>query len=196
LGYVGGDRVDIQERINVLTEQKIKCPVCGNEANFTVSEYRSLYETLVITTIKCGYCGYRKSDVTPIIEEDEDKCLKVKVEHPKDLSTLIFVPPSSSIELPELEVKIDFAEFTDIRMGSYITVDGILLYIAELLEHTCSRLELGLDPSKCEYALKNIRQALEDASTPITIRIANSYGNIKVVKSYRGNVEKCVVSQS
>lgn len=188
--------MDIQERINVLSEQKIECPVCGSEANLTVSEYRSLYETLVITTIRCGYCGYRKSDVIPIIEEDEDKCLEVKVKHPKDLNTLVFVPPSSSIELPELEVKIDFAEFTDIRMGSYVTIDGILLYIAELLERACSQLELGLDPSKCEFALKNIRQVLEDASIPITVRITNSYGNIKVVKSYRENVEKCVVLQA
>lgn len=194
LDEVSKDSTDIQEKVSVLFEQKIECPVCGSEANLTVSEYRSLYETLVISTIKCSYCGYRKSDILPIIEEDENKCLDIKVEHPQDLNTLIFIPPSSSIELPELKLKIEFAELADTIMGNYATVDAIILYIIELLEYACSLQEIGLEPDKCDLALKILKQTLKEAYTRITVRITNSYGNIKVVKTYRENFEKCSTS--
>ncbi|MEM1645956.1 MAG: hypothetical protein QXL96_08860 [Ignisphaera sp.] len=183
--------VDIEERIDVLFEQKSSCPMCSSEADLTVFEYRSPYEVIVITTIKCSYCGYRRSDILPIIEEDENKCLEVKVEYPQDLNTLLFVPPGSSIELPELKIKIEFAEFADTSMGNYVTVEAILHYITELYENTCSQIMLELGPSKCEYALNIFKQTLKDVSAHITVRITNNYGNIRVVKTYRKNFENC-----
>jgi C4-type Zn-finger protein len=185
------DRVDIEERIAILSVQKIGCPVCGNEATLTISEYRSLYETLVIVTLRCSFCGYRKTEVIPIIEEDEYKCLEVMLEDVQDLKTLIFVPPGASIELPELEIKLELAEFTDIVMGNYVTVEGILIDIADNIEKLCKEVEQGLDTEKCRSTAGILRQIARDVSTPMTIRITSNVGNIRVVRSYRSNFKKC-----
>jgi C4-type Zn-finger protein len=185
------DRIDIGERVYILSTQKIGCPVCGNEASLIISEYRSLYETLIIITLRCSNCGYKKAEVIPIIEEDEYKCIEVKVENVEDLKTLVFIPPGSSIEIPEFEVKLELAELSDIVMGNYVTVDGILLDIADNLEKVCIEAEQGLDVEKCVNIVNTLRRSAENPSTPITVRVISSVGNIRIVRSYRNNFKKC-----
>lgn len=182
---------DIEEKISILFEQTVKCPNCGGEAMLTVSEYKSLHETLVITTLKCSRCGYKKSDIIPIIAEDENKCLEIKIEKEEDLKTLIFIPPGSSIEIPELSISIELAELADIHIGNYVTIEGILLDTVEKLEKLCQEPEQGLDSTTCIHDLMLLKKVLENSSVTLTVRIKNSVGNIKVVRSYRGNYGKC-----
>lgn len=157
----------------------------------TISEYKSFYETLVIIVLKCSFCGYRKTDVIPIIEEDEHKCLEVKLENVQDLKTLIFIPPGSVIEIPELEIKIELAELTDILMGNYVTVESILLNVIDNLGRYCQELEQDPNINKCLHILEILKKAVENSTPSLTVRVTNKHGNVKIVKTYRDNFKKC-----
>jgi len=184
----GRGSVNIGERISILFEHKVGCPACGSEADLTVSEYKSMYETLVLVTLKCGTCGYRKSDVIPIVEEDENKCIEIRVEDVSDLNTLIYVPPGSKIEVPELSISFELSELTDMLMGSYTTVEGILVDFNERLEDACAANEIPQD--SCSTLILKLRQAAE-GRLPLTVRVTNSYGNVKIVRTYRNNFARC-----
>lgn len=180
-----------EENITILFEHKITCPNCGNEAEVVFAEYSLINETLVIMTMKCQNCGYRKSDIIPITNEGIEKCLEIKISTPEDLNTIIYIPPGSTIEIPELSLRIDIAELSDMSIGSYATVDGILINTIEYLEPVCTQQEDVTSVEECVKILKTLRQAASEASIPITIRVSNSYGDIKVVRTYRNNYSWC-----
>lgn len=180
-----------QKRISVLFEQKTVCDNCNGEAYITISEYLAPYERLIIITLKCSECGYKKTDIVPIIDEDSSRCLEIRIEDPVDLNTLVYIPPGSTIEIPEVNLKVDLAELSHIDIGSYTTIDGILLDMLENLEQLCPEQgDLG-GIERCRYTVESLRRAIDSGGGSLTIRIVNSYGNVKVVKSYRSNSRSC-----
>lgn len=187
--------MSIEEKVSVLFEYDTKCPTCSSKATTTVAEYRSPYETIVIVTLKCAYCGYKKSDVIPIIEEDENKCVEIAISSPQDLNTLLYLPPSSVIEIPEFSLRIELADLESMHIGSYVTTDAILHEAADFLESICRYQDLSpetpLSKDACTSMLETIRQATVSTPKPLTIRITNSYGNIRIVKTHRENYRRC-----
>lgn len=185
----------VNRRIELLYRYGERCPNCGEEAYVEISEYKSGGETLIITTLRCSSCGYKKSEILPILDEDEFKCLEINIEEPRDLNTILHIPPGSTIEVPQLGLRLELAELANIAVGSYITVDGLLEDIREHLEDYCRQLsEQLLDTTnidRCVLVLEVLKQASIDASIPLTIKVYNSYGNIRVVKTYRDNNKKC-----
>lgn len=180
------------EIVSVLLEQKILCPQCGeDEASITVSRYNLPQDVLIIITLKCLKCGYKKNDIIPITYENADKCIEINVETSIDLNTVIYIPPGSAIELQELKIRIDLAELSDISMGSYVTIDGILVYIVEYLDRFCLQIEESVE--KCLTIVGILRRIVEEMNPimQLTVKIVNNNGNIKIIKTYRDNYRKC-----
>lgn len=172
------------QSISLLSKQTILCPKCRNEAEITISEYSTQYEDIVIVSLKCSYCGHRKGDIIPIISESIEKCIEVEVKRPEDLNTLLYIPQDTTISIPEIGIEVDFRELT---LGSYVTIDGILLEIAEKTRIICSDQKLA---DSCTSILQIFNDIFSGNIKPLTIRLTNPYGGVRVVNTYRENYRK------
>ncbi len=126
------------------------CPACGKQA---LSQKAHLYveprskDELLFFVTSCTECNYKKTEIMPLAPSTHVKsnhnCIKVK--DPKDLETKIYRASTGSVEIPELEVKLEpgpSAEF-------FITnIERILLKFKE----SCQFL-LRCDPEPAEKAI-------------------------------------------
>ena len=118
-----------------------KCPACQEDQldqNVVIYvEPKSKDELLIFTTI-CNNCKFKNSDIMPTgpsIFAGKKKFV-VEVESQKDLDSKIFRSSSASIEIPELEIKLE----PGIQAEFFITnIEGILFKFQE----------------SCKFLLKN-----------------------------------------
>ncbi|MEM4942636.1 MAG: hypothetical protein QXG46_04880, partial [Ignisphaera sp.] len=178
-----GDDMNHQS-VSLLSKQTILCPICRNEAEITISEYSTQHEDIVIISLKCNYCSYRRSDIIPIASESIEKCIEIEIKEPKDLNTLLYIPQDTTISIPEIGVEVDVKELT---LGSYITVDGILFEVAEKMRIVCLDQKLA---DNCIDTLQILNDIISGNVKPLTIRLMSLYGGIRVVKTYRENYKK------
>lgn len=122
----------------------------------------------------------------PIVNEDSERCIEVNIEQPEDLNTILYIPQDTTIIIPELGININAKELT---AGSYLTVDGILFEVSEKLGIMCT--DWALNTAGCVHVLEMISDVAKGNVRPLTLKLTNPYGNIKVVKAYRNNSKKC-----
>jgi zinc finger protein len=157
------------------------CPYCAKKS----LELRK-FETAVpffgkvfIMTSVCSSCGYKHSDIV-CLEDHGPLELVVKVSKPEDLKTVVARSNTASIEIPELELRLDPAG----QSQSFITnIEGILMRFEEALE----RIEtLGNSGKKSEY--ERIRRKIELArkgKSSFTVVIHDPQGNSSIVRDYK-----------
>lgn len=176
--------VDLGERLVEIDRHYVPCPVCGSSATAVVYSYTDLKgDSIAILTLKCQYCSFKLSDVMPLYENDEVVCIDVRIERDADLNTILYIPSEIDVEIPKLGIVI---EARSIRIGSIVTVDAVLHYIADSLESSCSE-------SSCMEVVRRLRDAAHGVvSEPISMTIKSVFSPLKVLASYReGNYSYC-----
>ena len=119
-----------EEKLRTIWSFKIKCPRCDYE--FQVSEY--MYEIplvgkILISTGKCGECGYKYSDVRALESKGPQK-LTLEVKSLEDLNALVIRASSATIKIPELGVEIKPGPASQ---GYITTVEGILDRVLQVI---------------------------------------------------------------
>lgn len=163
-----------------------KCPVCGATALTYLHLYQAPHnETVAIVTIKCDKCGFKYSSVLSIATPFSDnKCIEIEVSDPQDLRTLIYISDNTTIEIPDIDIKVDLSQ---LRLGSIVTVDAILSYLVEWIENA-QYVENDDKFTKTLLLLKSLLDGYIDRKVKIIIRSDNGVG---IVNSYRKNYSRC-----
>ncbi|MCS7110960.1 MAG: hypothetical protein N3D82_03460 [Ignisphaera sp.] len=177
--------VDLCNRLVEIDRYSVTCPVCSGSAMVVVHSYSdSKGDSTAIVTLKCEHCGFKASDAAPLYEVDDAVCIDVRIERDADLSTILFLPSQVDVEIPKLGVAV---EARSIRIGSIVTVDALLHYIADSIEVSCSG-ELG-----CGRVVERLRELASGVvSEPVTVYIKSLFSPLKVLRSYReGNYRYC-----
>lgn len=157
----------------LISEAKLKCPVCGNE---TLIARDYLYEAenvgrLVLSNWSCESCNYVFRDVKPY-ETREPKRIELKVQNDSDLRVLVFRSPFATVIIPELGLEI-YAK--DASQGLLSTVEGLLEDVLDNLGSLCG-----------ENNCKDIYDAKE-GKIPFTLIIEDPSGT-SFVKSEKARV--------
>ncbi|MEL9940308.1 MAG: hypothetical protein QW632_02655 [Ignisphaera sp.] len=163
-----------------------KCPVCGSIALTYLHLYQAPHnETVAIVTIKCDKCGFKYSTVLSIATSFSDnKCIEIEVSDPQDLRTLIYLSDNTTIEIPDIGIKVDLSQ---LRLGSIVTVDAILSYLVEWIENA-QHIENNDEFAKTLLLLKSLLDENIDRKIKIVIRSDNGVG---IINSYRKNYSRC-----
>lgn len=182
---VGEEGVDLGGRLAEVDRQYVRCPVCSHSATVSMYIYRISDDDIIgIMTLKCSYCGSMFRDVIPLSEVDSEVCLEVFIEKDIDLNTILYTPSSVDVEIPQLNITL---EVKQLRIGSIITVDAVIQYIADSLDSIC------VGEATCREISGRLRSLMRGRiEEPITLRIRSAYSPLRVVKSYRdGNYSYC-----
>ncbi|MEX2717205.1 MAG: ZPR1 zinc finger domain-containing protein [Candidatus Sigynarchaeota archaeon] len=137
--------------------ENVDCPSCGKPAlsqkvHF-YKEPRSKDEMLFFITL-CEACAFKKTEIMPVAPSTHAKSnhYRISIKDPKDLEIKIFRASTGSIEIPELEIKLEpgpSAEF-------FITnIERILLKFKESCQFL---LRNDPEPSAKEILEKRIRE--------------------------------------
>lgn len=166
---------------------EISCPLCNNKAELRVYKYVAPIggETLIFT-VKCVVCGFKDSDSISLAPEGAT-CLVIDVVGVEDLNLLLYVPTGSELLIPQygINVQIDM-----LRSGEIVTVEALVLHIAEHMERLCRELEKTSEDS-CMIKVHALKKLLEGANEePVTIMILNIHGGLKVLR-HADNVKFC-----
>ncbi len=126
-----------------------------------------------MTIGKCSACGFTFRDVRTV-EQREPQRLILDIERPDDLNTLVVKAPSASIRIRGLLEEGDFEmKPGPIADGFITTVEGVLHRFLEITEYLCR--EPDIDKSRCEKALKALREAV-DGKRKFTLIIEDPEG--------------------
>jgi zinc finger protein len=109
------------------------CPNCGKRAlsqkAHLYQEPRSKDELLFFVSL-CDQCNYKKTEIMPVAPSTHVKSNHniITIKKPKDLETKIYRASTASIEIPELEIKME----PGIQADFFITnIERILLKFKE-----------------------------------------------------------------
>jgi len=164
-------------------EEVVKCPVCGADARLELYIHNApIPGPVLIMTMRCPRCGYRFRDVSFIEEGGRPLRIRIRVEEPDDLNTIVFRGPRASIRVPELGIEITPGPA---HQGDITTVDGILALVHDHVEPLCSNLE---DPEGCRGFLRRVESFLKGVvAEPITVEIVDPEGISTVYRSKKRN---------
>jgi C4-type Zn-finger protein len=163
------------------------CPVCGSDIDIYLHIYRApLNESIAILTIKCEKCGFKSSSILTINASMMYNCIKLKIELPEDLNTLLYIGENVDIEVPDMDIYVSSSQLS---IGNIVTADAIMLYIIDSLKELC-----------ISNPADNRCKRLHDMGHQITLGkiedkveiILKSSGGIGILKRYRdGNYDLC-----
>ncbi len=113
------------------------CPACNSKELWirTVSYKEPLSEDeLLLMSIVCKKCGYKKSDIIPMAPSAMVKGNKyiLTITEPGDLESKLFRSPSATIEIPELEITLEPAANADFFLTN---VERILMKFKDICEY-------------------------------------------------------------
>ena len=166
----------------------IKCPVCGFNVNVYLHVYRAPYgERVAFITAKCDNCGYRYSTVLTLTTDLRYKCLRLIVEKPEDLNTVLYIGEDAEVHIPALNIKLSSEQLV---IGNIVTVDAILFYIIEHIKNVCA--EGTTDTKNCDY-INELESSLQNGEVRHRLEIiVKSENGVEIVRSYREkNYEAC-----
>jgi zinc finger protein len=132
---------------------------------------------VLITTLLCGACGYRHSDILSL-ENHGPKRYIVKVSKRDDLKIKIARSGAASIEIPELGLRLDPGD----ESQSFITnIEGILLRF----EESIGKLKVlgSTKATRLKEKLRRIEFAKE-GKVPFTVIVEDPLGNTAVIEDY------------
>lgn len=154
---------------------KGKCPRCSSE--YVISEYFHdvpLIGRVILSSGKCGKCGYRYSDVRAAESEGPQR-LKVFIDDPEDLNILVVRASSASIYIPEMGISIEPGPASE---GFITTVEGIIeriLHVMNILYNDDS-----VDKNRWEEVYKLLLEAKE-GKRPFTLIIRDPDGVSRII---------------
>ncbi|MFO8050548.1 MAG: ZPR1 zinc finger domain-containing protein [Thermoplasmatota archaeon] len=141
---------------------------------------------VMISTLMCGSCGYRSSDVIPLTARTPKK-YKIKVDGPDKLSARVVRSGTSTVIIPELGARIDPGSFSE---GFITNVEGVLVRFRDILV----QIKKELSHAEQEEAISDRISSFQDLldrlegiinggkfDEPITLVIEDPLGNSVIV---------------
>ncbi len=116
-------------------EMESRCPTCGSRG-LVIEDY--LYDIpeigkVILSTGKCGACGYRYNDVR-VAEAKEPRKIIYRVEELEDLNALVIRASTATIKIPEIGAEMKPGPAAQ---GFITTVEGVLHMFRDVLEFLC-----------------------------------------------------------
>ncbi len=158
-----------------ILEYTIECPICGH--NFKVEEFlydMPLVGKIIISSGKCGNCGYRWNDVR-LAEVKGPRKIVVEVRDPNDVNALVVRSSTASIVIPELGVEITPGPAS---LGYITTIEGVLLDVLDKVNFLCEEGEAS--PETCAEKKKMIEKA-RNGEIPFTFILIDPEGASTIV---------------
>jgi len=165
-----------------------KCPICGSNIDVYLHVYRAPYgEKVAFITAKCNNCGFKYSTVLTLTTDLRYNCLKLIVEKPEDLNTVLYIGEDAEVHIPALNIKLSSEQ---LAIGNIVTVDAILFYIIEHVKNACA--ERTTDTKICDY-IDELESGLQNGEVKRRLEIiVKSENGVGIIRSYREkNYEVC-----
>ncbi len=141
------------------------CPSCGkrtlSQKVYLYKEPRSKDELLFFVTL-CDECNYKKTEIMPLAPSTHVKSnhYSVKIKDLKDLEIKIYRASTASIEIPELEIKLEPGPSADFFITN---IERVLLKFKE----SCEFLLRG-DPEPGVSAI--LEKRIEDLDDCLSVK--------------------------
>ena len=176
---------DTKYQPKLLLHTKMRCPICGYEnASMEIYEHEiPVIDRINIVVFKCEKCGFRIRDTLPYYVPGKRTIIRIFIERPEDLNTLIYRSPSALVKIEDLGIELE--PVGEGGEDSITTIEGLIAAIAEMLEFYCE--EENLDPeaqSECIKKLAMLKEILSLRRTT-TVLIDDPEGLSAVLKTYR-----------
>jgi len=135
-------------------EEEVACPACHSKMKVT----HYIYEVpnvgrVLITSGRCGSCGYRVSDVM-LLDGKGRRHAEYTVQGPEDLDRIVVKSSSATVTIPELGLEMKPGPAAQ---GFITTIEGLLRRFMDVLDFLCRSGDV--DEEKC----RERRRALEEA---------------------------------
>ena len=158
-----------------ILEYTIECPICRH--NFNIEEFlydMPLVGKIIISSGKCGNCGYRWNDVR-LAEIKGPRKIVVDVKDPNDVNALVVRSSTASIVIPELGVEITPGP---VSLGYITTIEGVLLDVLDKINFLCQEGETP--PETCAEKKKMVEKA-RNGEIPFTFILIDPEGTSTIV---------------
>lgn len=158
-----------------------ECPVCkraGLEITFNIHNI-PYFEEVMETLAKCQSCGYRHADLV-VLGEKEPVSHSFKIDCQEDMSVRVVRSSHSTIEVPELGVRITPGPGAE---GYISNVEGVLKRIEDVIA-------ICPDSKRSIELLRKIKMAKEGKET-LHLKIEDPTGNSAIIskKALKENIE-------
>ena len=167
-----------EEETTEINEMVIKCPACGVDgiATSIMKEIEIPHFGKVLeTTIKCGKCGFKHSDIISLEQNDPAKyVLKISKE---TLSTRVVRSQSATVSIPEVGVKVEPGP----KSEGYVTnVEGMLIRFEGAVKKALQLFEDEQSQKNAKNTLNNIQELIKGNGTA-TLIIDDPFGQSNIV---------------
>jgi len=167
------------------------CPTCRkNSLQLTESvENVDYFGPVLLTTVFCGICGYRDTDVA-LTSVKEPSVMSAQIASDKDLAMKIVKSSSATIRMPELGVSITPRTSAQ---GFVTNVEGILDRIQGVLE--------GMIPSLSQRRRRRARSVLaklkkaREGKLSFVVELKDPLGNSAIIGSDMTKIKKRILSK-
>jgi zinc finger protein len=134
------------------------------------------FNEVISTTITCDKCSYKYSDIL-ITDQKKPMEHKFKISKIADLTVRVIRSSTSTIELPELGIKIEPASAADAYISN---IEGVLVRIISALEQIIKFTEDAAKRKSGEDILDKL-QKLRNGDYEVTLIIRDPMGNSSIV---------------
>ena len=167
-----------EEETTEINEMVIKCPARGVDgiATSIMKEIEIPHFGKVLeTTIKCGKCGFKHSDIISLEQNDPAKyVLKISKE---TLSTRVVRSQSATVSIPEVGVKVEPGP----KSEGYVTnVEGMLIRFEGAVKKALQLFEDEQSQKNAKNTLNNIQELIKGNGTA-TLIIDDPFGQSNIV---------------
>ena len=158
-----------------ILEYTVECPICRH--NFKIEEFlydMPLVGKIIISSGKCGNCGYRWNDIR-LAEIKGPRKIVIDVRGPNDVNALVVRSSTASIIIPELGVEITPGPAS---LGYITTIEGVLLDVLDKINFLCQDDETSLET--CAEKKKMVEKA-RNGEIPFTFILIDPEGTSTIV---------------
>lgn len=172
------------------SDERPHCPVCQDGELGLSTEESDIphFGKVIISSITCRECGFRSTDVVPV-ENRTPARFTLEVRNPDHLSVRVIRSSTSSVIMPELNIRIDPGT---VQEGYVTNVEGVIVRIMAVLgqiirdlsersedvEDARERLEKA---HKLKDRLTRVTDNFVDPDDGFTIVLEDPYGNSALV---------------
>jgi zinc finger protein len=153
------------------------CPACSGEIEIVHHRLEvPHFSDILLVSIACAGCGYRHVD-TIILGEGEPVRWTMQVDDAEDLSTRVVRSTTGTIEVPELEMKVEPGSACE---GFVTNIEGVLNRFTGAIDSFL----LGTEDEEEREKVLAIRDRIEEAKTgslPFTMIIEDPAGNSALI---------------